>query len=119
MNLTNHPNIYIVAFASVIQNINPELLDQYNTSLNNANLASLLNIYRHIYDLNEFRRIYNIIRIAFNYILICDMIYGALNNEGNYINQLLDINLDLLNIIRNIYNDRNGRLLLTYILENM
>lgn len=117
--LTNPPNVYVVSLASVIQNINPELLRQFNRSLNNAELVSLYDIYNHEYDLNEFRRIYNIIRIAFDYILIRDMINGALNNEGNHINQLLDINPDLFNIIRYIYNDRYGRVLLTYILENM
>ena len=88
-------------------------------ALGRTGLLNFINITRFNYNIDEILRIIDILHNAFNYILIRDMIIGALNNEQESINQLININLDLFNIIQTIHNDYYGNIFLTHILDNM
>jgi hypothetical protein len=55
---------------------------------------------------------YTILSNAFTYILINEMILGAINENNDSINQLIDIHPELNNIIQIIYGNYIGRYIL-------
>jgi hypothetical protein len=119
--INNEPilHINIIALTYVMQSINPDLYRQSMIALGIDGLLHFINSLRFNYNNDELIRIIEIFHNAFSYILIRDMIIGALNNDNDSHNQLIDINPDLFNIIQTIQNDYYGNIFLTNILDNM
>ena len=115
----NQVNINIIAFTYVIRNIYPDLYQRSMRTLGLTGILHMINITQLNYNNDEINKIIEIFKNAFNYILIRDMIFGAINNDQTSLNQLIDIDADLFNIIQTIRNDHYGNIFLTHVLDNM
>ena len=112
-------NTNIMALLLILQYIYTELYNEYISILETDDLLHFINIMSFNYNNEELIRKIIILHNAFSYILIKNMIIGALNDEQDYINELYLIDPDLLNIIRSIHADDHGYYILSFIIENI